>query len=652
MKRTYFLCLTLLTFGLVILTTAFRKPAHPSDEIIENIKLEYFRGYSDLLKSVEELKVKAEGLSEESLQEVQKQFEVCRYHFKEIEFLMEYFDPEFVKLHINGAPLPRMSTDDNANKVEPIGFQTLEESLFGEEALEQTEAIQALLAELAGDLQTGQSSFKYKTLTHRNVIEAARHEIIRIVSLSLTGYDTPVRLAGIQESVASLKGLHKTFQDYYPGLNDLGQKDLVSQLDTTFLGAIDYLKNNPDFETFDHLHFLTHYGNPLYAQLYDLHRAFGFPTIDQTSPQGIQHATNYQARNIFSSELINPFYYSELVKADYSDQLVKLGQYLFYDPVLSKNLERSCASCHHPDKAFTDGLPKSLATGKDTSLQRNAPTLVNALYSPKLFLDLRTEAMHRQVQHVLVREDEFNTSFFEVYGRLKQSPEYVKMFEEAFPQYKGKYLFNNYTFGTAFSAYLIANSSFSSPFDKYVRGEQAEIEESVKRGYNIFMGKAGCGTCHFAPTFAGLVPPLFHEMESEILGVPANNDFENPVLDNDPGRVAGKIKDRAEFYHRSFKTVTARNSAKTGPYMHNGVYNTLEEVMKFYNLGGGAGMGMEVPHQTLPPDPLGLNDQEIQDLIAFMHALTNTQKVLGAPERLPEFPEESGFAKRNIGGEY
>ncbi|MEM6802960.1 MAG: cytochrome c peroxidase, partial [Bacteroidota bacterium] len=309
------------------------------------------------------------------------------------------------------------------------------------------------------------------------------------------------------------------------------------------------------------------------------------------------------------------------------------------------------ASCHKPELAFTDGEKKSIARGFDGTVDRNAPTLINSAYSARLFLDLRAEKLEDQIHHVIFNEKEFNTNFFEVFDRLKQSDEYVQLFKKAFPQYADRPL-HRYTLATALSSYIISLGSFSSPFDQYVRGEKEEVAPAVKRGFNLFMGKAGCGTCHFAPTFSGLVPPAFHEMESEILGVPGNKDVENPILDEDPGRSAGRVKESFVIYHRSFKTTTVRNIAMTAPYMHNGVYDNLEEVVDFYNRGGGAGMGMDVPYQTLPPDELGLNENEISDLVAFMESLTHSKIDTRRPEKLPAYPEASPFNNRVIGGKY
>jgi cytochrome c peroxidase len=147
------------------------------------------------------------------------------------------------------------------------------------------------------------------------------------------------------------------------------------------------------------------------------------------------------------------------------------------------------------------------------------------------------------------------------------------------------------------------------------------IDPAVKRGFNLFMGKAQCGTCHFAPTFFGNVPPFYGTSESEVLGVPKVWDTLNPVLDADIGRY--KFMEFPDFMH-AFKTSTVRNAELTKPYMHNGGFKSLEDVVDFYDRGGGAGMGLDVPNQTLPDKKLNLTAAEKKDIVAFMKALTDT----------------------------
>lgn len=132
---------------------------------------------------------------------------------------------------------------------------------------------------------------------------------------------------------------------------------------------------------------------------------------------------------------------------------------------------------------------------------------------------------------------------------------------------------------------------------------------------------AGCGTCHFAPLFNGTVPPAYTQTESEVIGVPSRAVTRNAGIDPDLGRF---VITRRPTQRHAFKTPTLRNVELTAPYMHNGVYRTLEEVLDFYNRGGGAGIGSEVPNQTLPFDKLDLTTTEQRAIIAFLRTLTDT----------------------------
>jgi cytochrome c peroxidase len=153
-----------------------------------------------------------------------------------------------------------------------------------------------------------------------------------------------------------------------------------------------------------------------------------------------------------------------------------------------------------------------------------------------------------------------------------------------------------------------------------MRGSKDQLGPAEKNGFNLFMGKAKCGTCHFAPLFNGLVPPEFVETESEVLGVPKSKDTLNAQLDDDPGKFNFT---QSSVHKHAFKTPTLRNIELTAPYMHNGVFSTLEEVMTFYNNGGGRGLGIGPPNQTLPVEKLKLSPREIRDIIAFMRSLTD-----------------------------
>ena len=138
------------------------------------------------------------------------------------------------------------------------------------------------------------------------------------------------------------------------------------------------------------------------------------------------------------------------------------------------------------------------------------------------------------------------------------------------------------------------------------------------------MGKAKCGTCHFMPLFSGAKPPRYYYIESEVIGVPERADKKTHILDKDSGRY---MITKAGIHLFSFKTPSVRNAALTAPYMHNGVFKTLKQVLDFYNNAGGKGLGIAPPNQSLPFEKLHLTEKEKKDIIAFMQSLTHTPAV-------------------------
>jgi cytochrome c peroxidase len=180
------------------------------------------------------------------------------------------------------------------------------------------------------------------------------------------------------------------------------------------------------------------------------------------------------------------------------------------------------------------------------------------------------------------------------------------------------------TIRVALAAYLRSLVGLDSPFDRAVQGDSAALSDSECRGFTVFMGKGRCGTCHFPPLFNGVMPPDFIRSELEIIGVPRADLHRDAIVDPDSGRAR---VDGIGVHAHAFKVPTLRNIALTAPYMHNGVFPTLDAVVDFYNRGGGAGIGEHLAEQTLPPRPLGLTAGERQDLVAFLRTLTDDSAV-------------------------
>jgi cytochrome c peroxidase len=262
------------------------------------------------------------------------------------------------------------------------------------------------------------------------------------------------------------------------------------------------------------------------------------------------------------------------------------------------------------------------------------------------FDDSRQASLEGQIAAVVNNPKELNTNFATIIARLEQSEEYKQLFDAAFP---GQGIAAN-LIKSAIADYEKTLVGFNSNFDKYLNGNKKMLNASQKNGFNLFMGKAKCGSCHFFPLFNGVLPPLYNKSEFEIIGTLETNDFKHPRLDTDQG--AALIKTSAAHLKFGFKVPGLRNAALTAPYMHNGSLKTLVEVMNFYNKGGAAGFGIDVSNQTLSRDALGLNKQQINDIVHFIESLTDTTGLTSAPQHLPEISDKEKINERVIGGTY
>lgn len=643
MKKVYWISLSL--FILVGLWS-FRPIVKPAN-IIQQIQQDYASNLEGFNQQVSLLHQESYQYKEGdvSAADLQKAILQVRAAYKKVEPFVEYFHPDIATRYLNGAPLPKVDeTAPMHDVIPPFGLQTLDELIFSEN-LDAKQLI--ILTEKLKESWHDVYQFEHhKVLEHRYVFESLRYQLIRLFTLGLTGFDTPGSANAIPEAVTSLSTMEQYIQ-YYKALAPKTTQQIVRLL----AEAQQYLKNNPDFESLDRLHFLRKYINPLYIAVYDLQGELQVEFVEEVDPT--LKPVNYHTQHIFDEAFLNKSYFAQVAATDLNDpKKIALGKLLFYDPALSRNFKMSCASCHHPDKAFTDGQPKSKSTQPGQTTQRNALTLVNAVYADKYFYDLREYDLERQVKHVVQDSKEFNMDFLDLADRLKESETYVQLFKDAYGD-RDKYIISTWSISNSLAAYVASLTSWNSPFDQYARGETEMLPEAAKRGFNLFMGKAACGTCHFAPTFNGTVPPNYRESESEVLGVPDTPDTVDVSIDPDLGRVGNRrMVDEVEHFRFSFKTVTVRNIELTAPYMHNGIYNTLEEVVDFYNRGGGAGMGMELPNQTLPFDSLTLNQQEKSDLIAFMKSLTDTTGLTSTPHSLPKFEQHPEWNNRKLGGAY
>lgn len=632
--------LGILTTLLVFAACKELKSLQVSDEPVYS----YEKYFKDFVSEVDSLsKLTSEGKATTRMQ-LEKGIQKAKLAYKRIEFIFDYNHTKFSALNINGGAVYKIDEDLPENlPIEPNGLQALDELIFSDYVESEREQIHELSKGLQEAVHFIADSQSEQLLVGAKLIEAIRSGLIRVFTLGVTGFDTPGSGNAMEEAEESLASMKRAFFRF----DDVSQKAArkqFKQVVTLFDISIDQVQNQ-SFEEFDRMEFLRKSINPLYKSLRD----FALLAKIDSEPKK-DHGHNYSSDNLFAVDFLNRSFYQELSYAslDNTDRIA-LGKTLFFDPILSNDLKMSCATCHAPDKAFSDGLPTSETNIKGRFTKRNSPTLLNATFSKRYFHDLRSANLERQIPHVFDSEEEFNLSFTEAIKRLEKSSTYRKLFKNAYEGIATRYDINRRSISNALAAYVNTLVSFNSPFDKYVRNETLEYSEEALRGFNLFMGKAACGTCHFAPTFNGTVPPFYIESESEVLGVTVGFDTLNPRLDEDLGRYAnGRRWEKWPHFKYSFKTPSIRNIELTAPYMHNGSFTSLEEVMEFYNRGGGVGMGLKLANQTLGSDPLGLTKTEIEEIITFMKSLTDTTDMSVGVVQLPKFEHESAWNTRQV----
>jgi len=613
MKKSLF---SIIALAATIFISWFGFNSFSSDEAYRPVNTFIATSNLEMLASVKRLDEAARAFHKDpkSADNVRKAIAETRLCYKKIEFYLAFYYPEFTTGYLNGAPLLQPESEGNVvNIKDPEGLQVLDE-MAGMEDVElasERSKLAVLTQKLLMSYGMLSRGIEKRNFAQFAECDAMRLQLIRIFSLGITGFDTPGTLNGIAESEASLTGMRTFFQLQ-------SDQPYYSEIDRRFANAISYLQGNRDFEKFDRLVFFREHIDPLYKALGHTGSAKN-PDIDLEKFS----SWNAASESIFGSDFLNPYFFTELKKSENNASLEELGKKLFYDANLSGDGRMSCASCHNPELAFTDGKPKSESNISGKTVLRNAPTLLNAVYADRYFYDLRAFGLEQQAEHVLFNKDEFNTQYEYILDKVNADPGYAQLTEKAFRKKKT----DRDAVMKALSSYVLSLQSFNSEFDRYMRNETNILSQDAAKGFNLFMGKANCATCHFAPTFSGLVPPLFNENESEVLGLQLNP--ETKLADTDAGRIANKtaVEKTAWIYEKSFKTVSVRNSGQTAPYFHNGAYSTLEQVMDFYNKGGGSGLGMPVSNQTLSGDPLELTEEEIRQIIAFLNTLSDNPYV-------------------------
>jgi cytochrome c peroxidase len=313
---------------------------------------------------------------------------------------------------------------------------------------------------------------------------------------------------------------------------------------------------------------------------------------------------------------------------------VALGENLFFDGRLSGDGTVACATCHDPARAFTDGRPVSVGIHGRAG-QRNAPTVLNALYNKTQFWDGRVVTLEQQAALPITNPFEMgSSSVADAVSRISGDKDYQAQFTRAF----GRGV-NEQDMLRAIASYERTLASFESPFDRFIAGDADAISDSAKRGWELFNTKARCNLCHalsdnkrdvttftdndFHNIGVGIlrhrVGPLAQQAEHELAqGHPPDVDI--AAIESEMSVLGRFLITKRQSDIAAFKTPDLRNVVVTGPYFHDGSMQTLWDVVDHYNKGD----GLNDPWVDEDIQPLAMTEPEIDDLVAFLVALTSS----------------------------
>jgi cytochrome c peroxidase len=288
----------------------------------------------------------------------------------------------------------------------------------------------------------------------------------------------------------------------------------------------------------------------------------------------------------------------------YSQAKSELGRALFFDPILSGAKLRSCSTCHNPGLSWADGKPRAIGENqKPLASGLRTPTLLNVAWTPKLGWDGHFHDLEGVAISPITAPDNMNLPEDALIERLAAISGYVKAFDAAF----GKGGVDRRKIEQALATFERSIVSDEAPFDRWIRGDETAIGAAAKRGFALFNGNGNCAACHSGWAFTDAA---FHD-----IGV---------AHDDDIGR--GRQFPSSVKLQYAFKTPTLRDVARRGPYMHDGSFATLDDVIDLYNRGG-----VDRPSRDDEIHQLNLLQSEKADLIAFLRTLNGTPKPFALP---------------------
>jgi cytochrome c peroxidase len=316
-----------------------------------------------------------------------------------------------------------------------------------------------------------------------------------------------------------------------------------------------------------------------------------------------------------------------------SAEKIALGEKLFFDGRLSADGTVACATCHDPERAFTDGRPASVGIHGRVG-QRNAPTVLNALYDQTQFWDGRAKTLEYQAELPIVNPVEMGQpNIAAAVTRVASVGDYRRAFQKVF----GREV-NARDLLRALASYERALFSFDSPFDRFNAGDREAISASARRGWELFNGRGRCNKCHALsdrqPNLTGFTDNDFHnigigiirhnvvalaQQAEKLVNSGDSVSIDRAAIQTQMTALGRYLITKKEADIASFKTPNLRNVLVTGPYFHDGSQETLWDVVDHYNKGD----GLQNPYLDQDIQPLALRESEIDDLVAFLVSLTS-----------------------------
>lgn len=641
MKNKSFLIIGLSV--LLFATFSFQKNIDSDSYIADyNTKLRTFKNSQLVL--LETIK-KSDLSSKTNREKIRLQIDQTRLALKNIDFWLRYLEPISYK-QING-PLPvEWETEvfekfEKPYKREGAGL-TLAAIYLDEDTVKSEVLLNLIHSSISATEVFTRDSVAGQLKDYHHFYLCNRLFLLNLAAIYTTGFECPDPKNVIPELRSMLADVHKTYIAYNKGFTNT---TLSSQYLEIYLNTINFVnKQSNDFEEFDHYTFIKDFINPLFTKNQQLIKEYNV-----VSKSYIDYSLNKNSTSIFSKNLYNGQNTKGIFLRVYDNKVLaeieKIGKLLFYDPILSGNNQRSCASCHKPTQYFTDTLTNtSLQFDGKGFLPRNSPSLINAPYNHLILLDGKHISLQNQTKDVITNPIELGSNEQDVLKKVLSCKEYKEAFKSFLKYTPTEKDITLEHISSAITLYYGKFSKYYSPFDMAVNNKET-LNENAKKGFNVFMSKAQCATCHFVPQFNGVKPPYVGS-EFEVLGVPTDTNFTS--LSPDKGRFNINAANETA---NAFRTGTVRNASKTAPYMHNGVFRTLEQVIDFYDLGGGNGKGLKVNNQTLSSDSLHLTKDDKTNLIAFINSLTENIEFENVPEKIP-MSKNKKLNDRKVGGKY